>query len=107
MRRTKVRAQMFPPGDFIREELEARGWSQGDFAAVLKRPLQAVNEIINGKKRITAETAKEIAAALGTSPEVWLNLENSYRLSLVDDPDPGISRRAAALRRGERMVRAK
>lgn len=91
--------EVFPPGDFIREELDARGWTQSDFARILGRPLQAVNEIVNGKKRITAETAKEIAAALGTSPELWLNLENAYRLATATDPDPAIRRRALAAAR--------
>lgn len=90
-------AEVFPPGDFIREELEARGWSQSDFARVLGRPLQAVNEIINGKKRITAETAKEIAAAFGTEVEVWMNLETTYRLATAADPSPAIRRRAKAM----------
>lgn len=90
-----AKIEIFPPGEFIREELEARGWSQSDFARILGRPLQAVNEIINGKKRITAETAKEIALAIGTSPEVWLNLENAYRLAIASNPDPAIARRAA------------
>lgn len=89
--------EVFPPGDFIREELEARGWTQSDFARILGRPLQAVNEIINGRKRITAETAKEIAMALGTSAELWLNLENAYRLATASDPDPSIRKRAVAM----------
>lgn len=91
-----TRAGVLPPGEFIREELEARGWSQSGFAKILGRPLQAVNEIINGRKRITAETAKEIAAAFGTSPELWLNLENAYRLAQTAEPDPAIKKRAAA-----------
>lgn len=46
-------ASVFPPGDFIREELEARGWTQRDLAEILGRPIQAVNAIVNGKKEIT------------------------------------------------------
>jgi HTH-type transcriptional regulator/antitoxin HigA len=90
-------AEAFPPGDFIREELQARGWTQSDLARVLGRPLQAVNEIINGKKRITAETAKALGLALGTGPEVWLNLQNSYDLFDSPDADPQIVRRATAV----------
>lgn len=94
---TRTAAEVFRPGEYIREELEARHWTQSDLAAVLKRPLQAVNEIINGKKRITAETAKELSAAFGTSADFWLNLESIYRLAMAKDPDPEISRRAAHL----------
>jgi|SRR5579871_1366027 len=90
-------AEVFPPGDFIREELEARRWTQGDLAEVLGRPLSAINEIINGKKRITADTAKELAAAFGTSAQVWMNLENTYRLARAAPPDPAIARRAKEL----------
>jgi HTH-type transcriptional regulator/antitoxin HigA len=89
-------AQVFPPGDFIREEIEERGWTQGDFARILGRPLQAVNAIINGKKEITPRTAIEIAAAFGTSPELWLNLEAAYRLAISEPADPEIARRAKA-----------
>lgn len=88
-------AAVYRPGDFLREELAARGWTQNDLARVLDRPLQAVNEIINGRKRITAETAKALALALGTSAELWLNLETSYELATAPDPDPAIRRRAA------------
>ena len=97
MTRTHTPAEVFPPGDFIREELEARQWTQGDLASVLCRPLQAINEIVNGKKKITAETAKELAAAFGTSPDLWLNLETTYQLSKAKAPDPAIARRAAEL----------
>lgn len=89
-------AEAFPPGEFIRDELEERGWTQRDLAEVLGRPLQTVNQIINGRKCITPETAVELAAALGTSPELWLNLEAGFRLSRVAEPDPGIARRAKA-----------
>lgn len=88
-------AEVFPPGEFLREELQSRGWTQGDFARILGRPLQTVNQIINGRKRITVETAKEIGLALGTGPEVWLNLENAYRLRITPDPDRAIQHRAA------------
>ncbi len=72
-------AEVFPPGEFIRDELEARGWTQEEFADILGRPLQTVNQIINGKKEITAETARAIAEAFGTSAELWLNLQSAPR----------------------------
>lgn len=92
-------AEVFPPGEYIREELEARHWTQSDLAAVLGRPLQVVNEIINGRKRITAATAKQVAAAFGTSPELWLNLESAYQLGTAREPDPRIAERARELSR--------
>ncbi|MBP2215107.1 HigA family addiction module antitoxin [Arthrobacter sp. CAN_C5] len=72
--------EAFPPGDFLTEELEARHWSQNDFAQILGRPAQFVSEIISGKKEITRESAAQIGAAIGTGPEYWLNLQNSYLL---------------------------
>jgi HTH-type transcriptional regulator/antitoxin HigA len=72
--------EAFPPGDFLTEELEARHWSQSDFALILGRPAQFVSEIISGKKEITRESAAQIGAALGTGPEYWLNLQNAYLL---------------------------
>lgn len=84
------------PGEILREELEARNWTQEAFAEIIEKPLQAVNEIINGKKSITAETAKLFSAALGTSPELWLNLESNYKLMLKEmaSREEAISRKA-------------
>jgi len=76
----RVPAEVFPPGEFLRDELEKRGWSQIEFAEIIERPVRLVNEILAGKRGITPETAKEIGAALGTSPHYWLNLEAAYRL---------------------------
>ena len=86
--------EVFPPGEFIREELEERGWTQGDLADILGRPLNRINEIISGKRSVTPETAKGLADAFGTSPELWVNLENAFQLSRVKKPDESVTRRA-------------
>ncbi len=75
-------AEVFPAGEFLAEELEARGWTQAEFAAILDRPAQFVSEIISGKKEITRESAAQIGAALGTSAEMWLSLQDQYLLWL-------------------------
>ena len=87
-------AETFPPGEFLREELDARGWTQSDFADILGRPIQLVNEIVLGKRAITPETAQRLADALGTSPQLWLNLESSYQLSRLKPEDDSVARRA-------------
>lgn len=71
---------VFSPGEILLEELETRNLSQSDFAEILGRPLKMVNEIIKGKKTITPESANDFAAALGTSPELWLGLQADYDL---------------------------
>ncbi len=71
------------PGKILSRELEARGWTQKDFAEIINRPVQTINEIIRGSKQITPETAIELSQALGTSPEFWTNLEAKYRLYLA------------------------
>lgn len=76
-------AEVFPPGEFLKDELEARGWSQVEFAEIIGRPPRLINEIIAGKRAITPETAVQLGASLGTSAEVWLNLEGQYQLSRV------------------------
>ncbi len=60
-------AQTFPPGGFVLEEIESRGWTK------------TINEIIAGKKAITPETAIGLGKAFGTSAELWTNLEPFYR----------------------------
>jgi HTH-type transcriptional regulator / antitoxin HigA len=87
-------AHVFPPGEILREELEAREWSQVDLAEILGRPVKLVNEIIAGKRAITPETARGLADALGTSAELWMNLEAQYQLHRARPSDAAISRRA-------------
>jgi len=95
MAKERTPAEVFPPGEFIREEIEARDWSQAAFAEILGRPPRLVNELIAGKRAVTPETAKGLAAAFGTSAQLWLNLESSFQLSkLKHDGSNAISRRA-------------
>lgn len=87
-------AEVFPPGEFIRDELVARGWKQADLAEILNRPLPVVHGILSGKTGITPETARGLAAAFDTSAELWLNLESAYQLSRVQAKNDSVARRA-------------
>ena len=90
----RVPAEVFAPGEFLAEELEARGWSQVELAEILGRPPRLVSEIIAGKRAITPETAIGLAAAFGSSPQFWMNLETSYQLSKAAIAESAVSRRA-------------
>ena len=90
----RIPAEVFPPGEFIRDELEARGWTQTDLAEILGRPLKAVSEILTGKRAITPETATGLGEASGVDPQFWMNLESAYRLSKVESKAGNVSRRA-------------
>lgn len=89
-----TRVEVFPPGDFIREEMEERKWTQSDLAAIMGRPVETVNRIVRGKLAITPDTARRLASAFGTSAEVWLNLEAVYQLSRVEADSDDVARRA-------------
>lgn len=92
-------AEIFPPGEFLKDELDARNWTQTEFAEIIGRPLRLVNDIITGKKSITPETAIQLGEGLGTSPELWMNLESQFRLSKVHPIDGSIKRKASLYER--------
>ena len=72
-----------PPADFIREELDARGWTTADFALAMGTTPRGAKEIVSGKKAITTQIAVGLAKAFRTSAEIWLNLEHAYQLALL------------------------
>lgn len=92
---TRRPAEVFPPGEFIKEELEERGWTQSVLADVMVCPVATISEIVSGKRGISPESARKLAAAFGTSPEYWMNLDAAYRLfRMRDDETEMIGRRS-------------
>lgn len=61
-------AEVFQSGVFLLEELEARGWTLVELAETMGRPVTVINEIIQGKRGISPEIAKGLAAAFGGTP---------------------------------------
>ena len=57
----------------LEEFLKPLGMTQVELAERIRVPYVRVNEIVNGKRRITPSTALRLAKAFGTSPEFWLN----------------------------------
>jgi addiction module HigA family antidote len=71
----------FHPGEILLEEfLEPMGLTQTEFARRIGWTRARLNELIKGKRGITAEAALDLAAALGTSPKLWMNLQATYDL---------------------------
>lgn len=89
----RVPVEAFSPGEYLRDELDARNWTQTEFAQIIARPTRLVNEIIAGKRGITPETAKELSAAFGTSDMFWMNLESAFQLSKARPASNDIARR--------------
>ena len=70
------------PGEILREEfLIPLGISQKRFAEHIGVPLQRINEIVRGRRGVSSDTAWLIAEALGTSPELWMNLQAQHDLA--------------------------
>lgn len=77
------------PGEILKEEfLDPLQVTQVAFAAHIGVPVQRVNEIIRGKRGVTAETAWLFSQALGTTAEFWLNLQAGYDLTRNRPPRP-------------------
>lgn len=74
---TPSAAVVFPAGEILADELEARGWSPADLAEIVGQPIRFVSEIISGQQKITGESAARLGAELGTSAEFWLNLQDA------------------------------
>ncbi len=72
------------PGEVLEEEfLKPFNLSQNKLAISIGVPPRRINEIVLGKRRITADTALRLARFFGTSPELWLGLQSQYDLDLA------------------------
>ena len=70
------------PGEVLLEEfLKPMGITQKRLAEHIGVPLQRVNEIVRGKRGVTAETAWLLSDAFGTTPMFWTNLQSGYDLT--------------------------
>ena len=70
------------PGEMLLEEfLKPLGFSQLAFSKHLNIPLQRLNEVVLGKRSVSPETAWLLGMALGTGPEIWLDLQPAYDLA--------------------------
>ena len=75
----------FHPGEILREEfLEPGGMTQAALAEQLGWTRARLNELIRGKRGITAESALDLAEVLGTSPKLWTNLQATYDLDRAE-----------------------
>lgn len=74
----------FHPGEILLEEfLEPMGLTQTAFAERLGWTRARLNELVRGKRGVTAEAALDLARALGTSPKLWMNLQATFDLDRV------------------------
>lgn len=71
------------PGEFLEETLDDIGMTQAELSNRLGRPIQAINEIIKGKKSITSTTALELEDVLGVPSHIWIGLESEYQIVIA------------------------
>jgi len=76
-----------PPGKILREEfMVPLGITQSELADRIGVSRRRINEIVRGRRVITADTAKRLAKAFGNSSQFWLNIQNHYDLLQTEDP---------------------
>lgn len=74
------------PGEILREEfLEPMGISQYRLAKHISVPPRRINEIVHGKRSVTADTALRLGRFFNMSPQFWLNLQTRYDLEVTED----------------------
>ena len=72
------------PGQFLVDELSAMNMTASQLAHALHVPPNRIYEIINGQRAMTADTALRLSQWLGTSAEIWMNLQKLYELRLAE-----------------------
>jgi len=74
------------PGEVLLEEfLKPMGLSQNQLALAIRVPARRINEIVQGKRRVTPDTALRLARFFDTTPQFWLGLQMDYDLDVAMD----------------------
>lgn len=83
---TTEKMQPIYPGEVLMEDfIEGFGITQNKLAVSIGVPPRRINEIVRGKRGISADTALRLAKYFGTSAEFWLNLQSHYELDRAED----------------------
>lgn len=81
---TGKRIPLAHPGEILREDfLDPMGISVYALANSIKVPRSRVNDIVRGRRAVTADTALRLARYFGTTPEFWINLQAHYDLEIA------------------------
>ena len=84
---TERKIPLTTPGDILRIEfLEPLEMSQSELARRIKVNKRRINEIIHGKRAVTADTAIRLSAFFGTTAEFWLNMQRGYEMDQAVEP---------------------
>lgn len=79
------------PGEILSEEfLKPAGITQTDFARHVGCDVKTINRLVNGHTSLDAKMARRLAAALGTTPEFWINLQKAVDLHEAQQADPDL-----------------
>ena len=97
---TKKEFAPVTPGEMLKEEFLAEyGLSQNQLAKAIGISPNRITEIVNNRRRITADTALRLSLYFGSSPEFWMNLQSHYDLKVArGDLKPGDIKRIKAQR---------
>jgi addiction module HigA family antidote len=83
---SKKKMHPLHPGEILLEEfLKPMGLSQNRLALDIRVPARRINEIVQGKRRITADTALRLAKYFNMSARFWLGLQIDYDLDVAED----------------------
>lgn len=66
------------PGEILADELDARGMSAAELAAETGMPAETVGLILRGRRPVHADAAFRLSRFLGTTPDLWLNLQSAF-----------------------------
>lgn len=82
-----VKSGMRPvhPGEILRDELDELGMSANALAGALGVPANRISAILNGQRGVTADTALRLSRYLGTTPQLWLNLQKTFELRVAEN----------------------
>ena len=89
------------PGEMLLEKfLNPMGLSQRDLADGIRVPYQRVNELVNARRGVTPSTALRLAKYLGTTPDLWMNLQLRWDLYHAREAEAGDLERITTVRVG-------
>ena len=78
-----IPGDIFPPGEFIRDEMETRGLKQAELVKDMGISKSEISLVLNGKRNISVAFALKLEKMFGINAEVWMNLQVKYDIEML------------------------